>query len=173
MKTDILKPCGHCWVFLISWSIECSILIALSFKIWNISAGVPSPPLALLVVMLPKAHLTLHFRMSGSRWMTTPSWLSHEDLFWYSSSVYSFLLFLISSTFIRPIPFLSFIVPIFIWNVPLVSLIFLKRSLVFLILLFFSISLHCHLRRLSYLSLLFFGTLHSDGYIKLQGMALN
>ena len=25
------------------------------------------PPLALLVVMLPKAHLTLHSRMSGSR----------------------------------------------------------------------------------------------------------
>ena len=47
---------------------------------------------------------------------------------------------LISS--IRSIPFLSFIVPIFAWNVPLVSLIFLKRSLVFPILLFFSISLH-------------------------------
>ena len=32
--------------------------------------------------------------------------------------------------------------PIFIWNVPLISLIFLKRSLVFPILLFSSISLH-------------------------------
>ena len=29
--------------------------------------GVPSPPLALFVVMLPKAHLTSHSRMSGSR----------------------------------------------------------------------------------------------------------
>ena len=54
-------------------------------------------------------------------------------------------------------PFLSFIVPIFAWNVPLVSLIFLKTSLVFL--LFSSISLHWLLWRLSYLSLLFFGTL--------------
>ena len=76
MKTDIFKSCGHCWVFQICWRIECSTLIALSFRIWNISAGVPSPPLALLVVMLPKAHLTSHFRMFGSRWMTTPSWLS-------------------------------------------------------------------------------------------------
>ena len=31
------------------------------------SAGIPSPPLALFIVMLPKAHLTLHFSMSGSR----------------------------------------------------------------------------------------------------------
>ena len=37
---------------------------------------------------------------------------------------------------VRPISFLSFIEPIFAWNVPLVSLIFLKRSLVFPILFF-------------------------------------
>ena len=29
--------------------------------------GIPSPPLALFIVMLPKAHLTSHSRMSGSR----------------------------------------------------------------------------------------------------------
>ena len=28
---------------------------------------IPSPPLALFIVMLPKAHLTLHSRMSGCR----------------------------------------------------------------------------------------------------------
>ena len=44
----------------------------------------------------------------------------------------------------------------------LVSLIFLKRSLVILVLLFSSISCIDVLGRLSYLSLLFFGTLHSD-----------
>ena len=38
--------------------------------------GIPSPPLALFVVMLPKAHLTSHSRISGSRWVITPSWLS-------------------------------------------------------------------------------------------------
>ena len=51
------------------------------------------------------------------------------------------------------------------WNIPLISLIFLKRSLVFPILLFSSVSLHWHWGRLSYLSLLFFGTLHSNVYI--------
>ena len=45
-------------------------------RIWNSSTGIPSPLLALLVVMLSKAHLTLHSRMSGSRWVITPSWLS-------------------------------------------------------------------------------------------------
>ena len=51
------------------------------------------------------------------------------------------------------IQFLSFIVPIFAWNVPLVSLIFLKKSLVFPILLLSSISLHWTLKN-SFLSLL-------------------
>ena len=115
--------------------------------------------------MLSKAHLTLHSRMSGSRWVITSSWLSGSGRsFLYSSSVYSCHLFLISYACVRSIPFLSFIEPIFAWNVPLVSLIFFKRSLVFSILLFSSISLHWSLKRLSYL-LLFFGTLHSDAYI--------
>ena len=50
--------------------------------------------------------------------------------------MYSCYLFLISSASLRYLPFLSFIEPIFAWNVPLLSLIFLKRSLVFPILLF-------------------------------------
>ena len=73
-------------------------------------------------------------------------------IFLYSSSVYS-CQFLISSASVRSIPFLSFIEPIFEWNVSLVSLIFLKRSLVFPILLFSSISLHWSLRE-AFLSLL-------------------
>ena len=112
------------------------------FRIWNSSAGIPSPLLALFVVMLPKAHLTSQSRKSGSRWMITPSWLSGS---WrsvsYSSSVYSCHLLLPSAS-VRSIPFLSFIEPIFAWNVPLVCLILLKRSLVFPVLLFTSISLH-------------------------------
>ena len=67
--------------------------------------------------------------------------------------MYSCHLFLISAASVRSIPFLSFIEPIFAWNVPLVSLIFLKRSLVFHILLFSSISLHWSLRK-AFLSLL-------------------
>ena len=113
-----------------------------SFRIWNSSTGIPSPPLALFIVILPKAHLTLHSRMSGSRWVITPLWLSGSwKSFLYSSSVYSCLLFLISSAYVRSMPFLSFIEPIFAWNVPLVSLSFLKRSLDFPILLFSSMSL--------------------------------
>ena len=104
--------------------------------------------------MLSKAYLTSHSRTSGSRWVITLSWLSWSwRCFLYSSSVYSCYLFLISSASVRSIPFLSFTEPIFAWKVPLVSLIFLKRSLVFPILLFSSISLHWSLRK-AFLSLL-------------------
>ena len=89
--------------------------------------------------MLSKAHLTSHFGMSGSRWVITLSWLSGSwRSFLYSFSVYSYHLFLISSASVRSTPFLSFIEPIFTWNIPLLSLIFLKRSLVFPIVLFSS-----------------------------------
>ena len=47
MKTDLFQSCGHCWVFQISWHIECSTFTASSFRIWNSSAGIPSSPLAL------------------------------------------------------------------------------------------------------------------------------
>ena len=152
MKTDFFQSCGHCWVFQICWHIECSLFTASSFRIWNRSAGIPS--LALFMVMFPKAHFTSHSRMPGSRWVITPSWLSGSwRSFLYSSSVYCCHLYLISSAFVRSIPFLSFIEPIFAWNDPLVSLIFLKRSLVFPILLFPSISLHWLLRK-AFLSLL-------------------
>ena len=148
MKTDLFQSCGHCWVFQICWHIECSTLTVSSFRIWNNSTGIPSPALALLVVMLPKAPLTSHSRMSGSRWVIIPLWLSGSwRSFLYSSSVYSCHLFLISSASLRPIPFLSFIEPIFAWNIPLVSLIFLKRSLVFPILLFSSVSWHWSLKK--------------------------
>ena len=75
MKTDLFQSCGHCWVFQICWHIECSTFTASSCRTWNSSAGIPSPPLALFVVMLPKAHLTSHSRMSGFQWVTTASWL--------------------------------------------------------------------------------------------------
>ena len=128
MKTDLFQSCGHCWVFRICWHIECSTFTASSFRIWNSSTGIPRPPLALFVVMLPKAHLTSHSRMSGCRWVITPSWLSGSWRPFLYSSVYSCHLFLISSASVRCIPFLPLIVPIFTWNVPLVSLIFLQDS---------------------------------------------
>ena len=201
MKTDLFQFCGHCWVFQICWHIECSIFKASSFRIWNSSTGIPSPPLALFIVILPKANLTLHSRMSGSRWMITSSWLSGlQRSLLHSSPVYSYHLFWIYSAFVRSIQFLSFIVARLCMKVPLAFLIFLKRSLVFPILcfslflfinlfiyLFYFITLYwfrhtltwilhgctcvplflCidHWGRLSYLSLLYSGTLHSNGYI--------
>jgi len=96
--------------------------------------------------MLPKAHLTSQSKMSGSRWLITPSWLS-----WSRRSFCIFLLCILATSsyllLLGPYHFCPLFVPIFAWNVPLVSLNFLKRSLVFPILLFFSISLHWSLRR--------------------------
>ena len=64
--------------------------------------------------MLPKAHLTSHSRMSGSRWVIRP-WLSASWRSFLHTSVYSCYLFLISSTSVRSVPCLSFIEPIFAW----------------------------------------------------------
>ena len=102
----------HCWGFQICWHTEYSTLTASSFRILNSSAGIPSPSITLFVVMLPKAHLTSDSRMSGSRWVITPLWLSVSlRPFMSSSSVYSCHLFLIPSASIRSLPLLSFIVP--------------------------------------------------------------
>ena len=81
----------------------------------------------------------------------------------FHSSAYSCHLFLISSASVRSLPFLSFTVFFLVWNVALISPIFLKRSFPF----------HCsplclciaHFRRASYLSLLFSGILPSVGYV--------
>ena len=70
MKTDLIQSCGLCWVFQICWHIEYSTFTASSFRIWNSSTGIPSPPLAMFIAMLSKAHLTSHSRMSGSRWIS-------------------------------------------------------------------------------------------------------
>ena len=151
MKTELFQFYDHCWIFQTCWDIKCCTLTESYFRIWNSSAGIPSPPWALFIVMLPKAHLTSHSRVSGSSWMITLSWLSGSlRSFCYSSHVYTCHLFLISTASVRSILFLSFIVLIFAWNVTLVSLIFLKRSVVFPVLLFSSISLHWSLRKACY-----------------------
>ena len=132
-----LRDWNENWLFPVLWPLLFSkfagiLSAALSqhhLRILNSSAGILSLPPALFILMLPKAHLALHSRMSGSRWVITPSWLSGSWIsFLYSYSVYCCHLFLISSASVRSIPFLSFILPIFTWNVPWVSLIFLKRS---------------------------------------------
>ena len=103
--------------------------------------------------MLLKAYSTWHSRMSSSRWVIMPLWLSGSLRYFLYSSLYSCYFFLTSSAYNRSLLFLSFFIPVLAWDVPLVSLIFLKRPLVFPILLFSSISLHCLLKE-AFLSLL-------------------
>ena len=76
IKTDLFQSYGHCWVFQMCWHIECGTFTASSFRTWNSIAGISSPPLALFIVMLPKVHLTSHSKISGSKWVITPLWLS-------------------------------------------------------------------------------------------------
>ena len=88
MKTVFFQSCGHCWVFQICWHIELSIFRAPSFRIWNSPIGISSPPLVVFAVILPKAYLSSHSKMSGSRWVITPSWLSRSLRSFLCSSVY-------------------------------------------------------------------------------------
>ena len=76
MKIDLFQSCGHCWVFQICWYVLCSTLTVSSSRIWNSSAGILLPPLALFIAILLKPHLTSLSSISGSRTVTTPSWLS-------------------------------------------------------------------------------------------------
>ena len=72
--------CNENWPFPVLWPLlSFPNLLAywvqhfrsIIFKIWNSSTGIPSSPLALFIVMLPKALLTSHSRMSGFRWVIT------------------------------------------------------------------------------------------------------
>ena len=76
VKTHFYQSCGHCWVLQVCWHIECSTVITSFFRIWKSLSGSPSPPLVLFIVILPKAHLNSHTKMSGSRWVITSLWLS-------------------------------------------------------------------------------------------------
>ena len=80
-------------------NIECSTFTASSFRIWNSSTGIPSPPLALFVVMVSKAHLTSHSRMSGSRWVITPSWKAFK--YQFSFVIFSNTLLKATACFLR------------------------------------------------------------------------
>ena len=81
IKTGRFQSCGHWWVFQICWHIECNTFTASSFRVWNSSTEIASPPLTLFIVMFPKTHLTSHSRMSGSRLVIIHcGYLSHEDL---------------------------------------------------------------------------------------------
>ena len=100
MKTDLFQAFRHCWVFQICCHIECSTFTASSFRIWKSSAGIPSPPPALLIVMLPEAHWfrTLSY-LALNEWSYHHVWsivvIWSIKIFFLYSSVYSCHLFLI------------------------------------------------------------------------------
>ena len=86
MKSELFQSCGHCWVFQICWHIECSTFTESFFRIWISSTGIPSPPLTLFVMMLPKAHLTFHSRISGwnaNRWGNRLGKSRNSDKFYF------------------------------------------------------------------------------------------
>ena len=155
-NTHLFQSCGHCWVFQICSHTECRSLTTSSFRVWNSLAGIQY--LHLFIVILPKAYLTLRSKMSGCRWVIAPLWLSGSlRSFIKICFVQFFCVFLpsvlISSASVMSLLFLSFAVSILAWNVPLVSLTFFQRSIVFPSLLFSSISVHGSLTK-AFLSLL-------------------
>ena len=76
------ESCGHCWVFQICWHIECSTFTASFSKIWNSSIGIPSPPLALFVVMLSRpTWLHIPGCLALGEWWHHRDYLGCEDLF--------------------------------------------------------------------------------------------
>jgi len=127
-----LQRVGHDWVTELNWTWT---FFGIAY-LWDWNENWP------FLVLWPLPNLLAY-------WVQCFNSIIFEDLY----SFYVFLSPLLSSASIRSTPFLSFIVPIFAWNVPLVSLIFVKISLVFPILLFSSISLHWSLRK-AFLSLL-------------------
>ena len=128
----------HCWVFQIFWHTECSTLTDSPIRIWNSSAGIASPPLALCLVVLPNAHLTSHSRI------TTIVVSQVIKTFLYRSSVYSCHLFLISSASVRLLLFFFHIVHLCMKSYHGVPN-FLEEISSLSILLFSSIFLHCSL----------------------------
>ena len=126
MKTDLFQSCGQCWVFQICWHIEWSTFTASSFRIWNSSDGILSPLLALFLVMLPKAHITSPSRMSGSRQVNTPLWLSES---WRSSLYSSSVLLQVSLDFLplhsRPLWWKGHL----FWVLVLEDLVVLQRTI--------------------------------------------
>ena len=82
MKTDFFRSCGHYWIFQICWYTECSTFTVSSFRIGNSSTGIPSPPLALFVVMLPKpSWLHTPGCLTLGEWPHHCGYPGHEDLF--------------------------------------------------------------------------------------------
>ena len=75
-KLTFSSPVATAEFFKFVGYIECNTSTASSFRSLSSSAGIPSLPLALFAVILPKAYLTSHPRISCSRWVIIALWLS-------------------------------------------------------------------------------------------------
>ena len=116
MKTDLFHSFGQCWVFQFCWHTKRNTFTAPSFRILNTSTGIPSLPLALFILMLPKVNLTSHSRMS--RYMCDHTivviWVTETFFFFFCSFYMYSCHLLIYFASVGSILFLSFIVPIFV-----------------------------------------------------------
>ena len=117
--------------------------------------------------MLPKAHFTSHSRMSGSSWMTTTLLLSSSSWPFFVKLLCVFLppllnLFCLHQVFTISVIFQAHPSVKYSLNSSnfLEEIFNLSHSIVFPLFL-----CTVHWRRPSYLSLLFFETLHSTGYV--------
>ena len=82
MKTDLFQSCGHCWVFQICWHIGCRTFTASSFKIWNSSTGIPSPPIVLFIgYFLRPTWVHIPGCLALGEWSHHCGYLGHENLF--------------------------------------------------------------------------------------------
>ena len=100
MKSDLFQSCGHCWVFHICWHIECSTFTASSFRIWNSSTGIPSPPTSaalklsvfcsLFVLSFSMPWSSVHFRTytATSFFLKAPCSLHNVDMEVYSMALF-------------------------------------------------------------------------------------
>ena len=145
MNTDIFLSYGHCRIFQISWHIDYSTLTAPPFRIWNVSAGIPSPPLTLFMVKPIWLHTPECLALG--EWPQHHGYLAHWFFFFFFFCV--FLLHLLNlfcfCCFCCFCP--SFCLSLH-ESFPC-QLQFCFRYHIFSILLFHFISLHFHLRRCS------------------------
>ena len=93
-STALLGNWDEDWPFPVLWPLLgfpnfLTYLIAPSFRILNSSAGIPSPPLALLAAVLPKAHW-LHTPQCLAEWVCTIMviWVIKIFLAWFFCVVF-------------------------------------------------------------------------------------
>ena len=94
MKIDLFQSYGYCWAFQICWLIECNTLTATSFRIWNKSAAIPSPPLNLLLLVLTisvlyHTHLWIKCSLDISNFLEKFSGIFHSFLFLYFFALFN------------------------------------------------------------------------------------